>query len=127
MMPDGTGQTEFYGNNSWFPTTILHARGVPGTQKVIAIATGHHSRQTGKLILIDPAKGRQENQGVQLISPVRETKAERIDSYGQDGELFQYPYPLSETDYLVTYHPIGVAARRRPEFFSALRHLPDDH
>ncbi|MCX6925903.1 MAG: hypothetical protein NT154_22255, partial [Verrucomicrobia bacterium] len=25
MMPDGTGQTEFYGNNSWFPTTILHA------------------------------------------------------------------------------------------------------
>lgn len=107
MMPDGTGQTEFYGNNSWFPTTILHARNVPGTQKVIAIATGHHSRQTGKLILIDPAKGRQENEGVQLIAPVRETKAERIDSYGQGGELFQYPYPLSETAYLVTYHPLG--------------------
>jgi hypothetical protein len=26
MSPDGTGQTEFYGNNSWFPTTIMHAR-----------------------------------------------------------------------------------------------------
>ena len=33
MNPDGTGQTEFYGNNSWFPTTILHARGIPGTQQ----------------------------------------------------------------------------------------------
>ena len=69
MNPDGTGQTEFYGNNSWFPTTILHARDIPGTQKVVAIATGHHSRQMGKLIVIDPARGRQENAGVQLDRP----------------------------------------------------------
>ena len=107
MMPDGTGQGAFYGENSWFPTTILHARGIPGTQKVVAIATGHHSRQTGKLILIDPAKGREENTGVQLIAPVRETPAVRVDAYGQQGELFQYPYPLSETEFLVTYHPLG--------------------
>jgi hypothetical protein len=105
MNPDGTSQTEFYGNNSWFPTTIIHARGLPGSRHVIAIATGHHSDQSGKLILIDPAKGRQENDGVQLIAPVRATKAERIDAYGQDGDQFQYPYPLSETDFLVTYAP----------------------
>ena len=107
MNPDGTNQTEFYGVNSWFPTTILHARGIPGTQKVLAIATGHHSRQTGKLIVIDPARGRQENAGVQLVAPPRETPAVKIDSYGQEGELFQYPYPLSETEYLVAYHPVG--------------------
>jgi len=109
MNPDGTSQREFYGNNSWFPTTILHARGIPGSNKVIAIATGHHSLQTGKLIIIDPAMGRQENSGVQLIAPVRETIAERIDAYGQDGELFQYPYPISETEYLVAYSPFGWA------------------
>jgi hypothetical protein len=107
MNPDGTNQSDFYGGNSWFPTTILHARGIPGTQKAVAVASGHHSRQTGKLILIDPAKGRQENQGVQLIAPVRETPAVKVDAYGQEGELFQYPYPLSENDYLVTYHPVG--------------------
>jgi hypothetical protein len=107
MNPDGTNQTEFYGVNSWFPTTILHARNVPGTQKALAIATGHHSRQTGKLIVIDPAKGRQENSGVQLVAPPRETPAVKVDSYGQEGELFQYPYPLSETECLVTYHPVG--------------------
>ena len=116
MNPDGTAQREFYGNNSWFPTTILHARGIPGTNKVVAIATGHHSRQTGKLIIIDPAKGRQENSGVQLIAPVRETKAERIDAYGQKGELFQYPYPLSESEYLVTYSPFGWA--QKPVLFN---------
>jgi malonyl CoA-acyl carrier protein transacylase len=107
MNPDGTGQAGFYGVNSWFPTSILHARQVPGTQKVLAIASGHHSMQTGKLILLDPAKGREENQGVQLLAPVRETRAERIDAYGQQGDLFQYPYPLTESEFLVTYHPLG--------------------
>jgi len=107
MNLDGTNQCDFYGGNSWFPTTILHARGIPNTQKVVAIATGHHSRQTGKLIVLDPARGRQENSGAQLIAPMRDTPAVKIDSYGQEGELFQYPYPLSETEFLVTYHPIG--------------------
>ena len=114
MNPDGTGQSEFYGNNSWFPTTTLHARNIFGTQKVLAIATGHHSRQVGKLIVLDPARGRQENTGVQLVAPVRETPAVHVDAYGQDGELFQYPYPLSETQYLVTYAPLGWGGRDHP-------------
>ncbi len=107
MNPDGTGQTEFYGNNSWFPTTILHARGIQGSTKVVAIATGHHTRQFGKLIIIDPAKGRQENSGVQLIAPIRTTEAVRVDRYGQEGQLFQYPYPVSETVYLVASNSFG--------------------
>ncbi|MCX8157573.1 MAG: hypothetical protein N3J91_14195 [Verrucomicrobiae bacterium] len=107
MNPDGTGQTEFYGNNSWFPTVITHARQIPGTQKVLAILCGHHSPQTGKLAIIDPARGRQENAGVTLIAPERVTRAERIDAYGQEGELFQHPYPLNENEYLVSYAPLG--------------------
>ncbi len=107
MQPDGTGQTEYYGNNSWFPTTIAHARGIPGTSTVLAILCGHHSSQAGKLAVIDPARGRQENQGVQLVSPPRHTPAERIDSYGQDGELFRHPYPLAASEWLVSYAPDG--------------------
>ena len=114
MNPDGTGQSEFYGNNSWFPTTILHARNIPGTQKVLAIATGHHSRQMGKLIVLDPARGRQENEGAQLVAPLRETPAVHVDAFGQEGDLFQYPYPLSETEYLVTYSPRGWGGLRHP-------------
>lgn len=112
MNPDGTGQTEFYGNNSWFPTTILHARGIGGTQKVLAVLSGHHCHQRGKLAIIDRAKGRQENSGVQLIAPMQETEAVRIDSYGQDGEQFQYPYPITETTFLVTYEPYPAGNRR---------------
>ena len=105
MNPDGSGQTEFYGNNSWFPTSILHARGIPGTGQVAAILSGHHSDQSGKLALIDPARGRQENQGVQLIAPVRNTPAERIDSYGQHGDQWMHPYPLNDREFLVSFWP----------------------
>jgi hypothetical protein len=114
MNADGTGQSAFYGNNSWFPTTILHARNIPGTQKVLAIATGHHSRQVGKLIVLDPARGREENSGAQLVAPVRDTPAVHVDAFGQDGDLFQYPYPLSETQCLVTYSPRGWDGLPRP-------------
>ena len=83
MNYDGTAQTEYYGNNSWFPTTIMHARGIQGSQKLIAVLSGHHSSQQGKLALIDSSKGRQEASGVQLVAPLSETKAVRIDGYGQ--------------------------------------------
>jgi len=107
MNPDGTAQTEFYGNNSWFPTTIAHARGIPGTHKVLATFCGHHTAQAGKLGVLDPAKGRQENSGAQLVAPVRDTPAVRIDQFGQQGELFQYPFPLTTSEFLVTYAPDG--------------------
>jgi hypothetical protein len=107
MNADGTAQTEFYGNNSWFPTSILHARGIPGAEKVVAILSGHHSPQNGKLAILDPRRGRQENSGAQLIAPIRETPAVRIDAYGQEGDQFQYPYPLSETEFLVSCRPTG--------------------
>jgi len=107
MFPDGTGQMEFYGNNSWFPTTILHARSIPGSQKVLSVFTGHHSYQAGKLGVLDPGRGRQENQGAQLVAPVRDTPAERIDAYGQEGDLFMYPYPIDDHHFLVSYAPRG--------------------
>ncbi|MCF7954841.1 MAG: hypothetical protein K9M75_03465 [Phycisphaerae bacterium] len=114
MNADGTGQTEFYGNNSWFPTTIAHARGIPGTRKVVSILTGHHSHQRGKLAIIDTSKGRQEAGGVQLIAPVRPTQAVKVDAYGQDGTQFQYPYPLSEDQFIVTYCPLDARNRKYP-------------
>ncbi|MDR2114800.1 MAG: hypothetical protein LBP87_00305, partial [Planctomycetaceae bacterium] len=107
MNYDGTGQTEYYGNNSWFPTTILHARGIPDSNKVVAVASGHHTHQRGKLIVIDRAKGTQENQGVRLIAPPRQTNADKIDAYGQDGDQFQYPLAINEHHFIVSYTPDG--------------------
>ncbi len=108
MYTDGTAQAAVYGNNSWFPTTILHARAIPGTDKIVSIFTGHHTRQNGWLGILDLSRGREEAGGAQLIAPVRPTEAVRIDKYGQTGDQFQYPYPLSETEFLVTMRPAVV-------------------
>ncbi|MCL2623279.1 MAG: hypothetical protein FWD31_06380, partial [Planctomycetaceae bacterium] len=105
MNPDGTGQTEFYGNNSWFPTTLMHTRGIPNTGgKVVSVFSGHHNLYYGKLGIVDITKGRQENSGTQLIAPIRETTADRIDAWGQQGDRFAYPYPINEREFLVGYN-----------------------
>ena len=107
MNSDGTGQTEYYGNNSWFPTTIAHARSIPGSDKLIAIATGHHCIQTGALIVIDAKKGSRETSGVTLVAPLVEDKSDRryrrVDAYtGFDGH-FGYPFAINEREYLASY------------------------
>lgn len=107
MLVDGTGQSECYGNNSWFPTAILHARSIPGTGKIVAVFSGHHTIQKGWLGILDPSRGRQENAGARLVAPARETEAVQVDAYGQSGDQFQYPYPLGETEFLVTFKPEG--------------------
>ncbi|MDP6524658.1 MAG: hypothetical protein QGH15_10595 [Kiritimatiellia bacterium] len=103
MNPDGTNQRELYGNVSCFPTSILHTRSIPGTGKYVCITSGHHSRQRGWLAIIDPRKGRQENQGIQLIAPVRKTLARTVDASCQSDNQFKHPYPLSETAFLVSF------------------------
>ena len=108
MFTNGAQQTEYYGNNSYFPTTILHARGIPGSGKVLAVLSGHHTHQRGKLAIIDPSKGRQETSGVTLVAPVEKLHGTiKIDKYGQRDDQWQYPYPLDEENYLVTFRPKG--------------------
>ncbi|MDR1497926.1 MAG: hypothetical protein LBS59_05895 [Puniceicoccales bacterium] len=110
MALDGTSQRAVYGENSWFPTTIAHARSIPGSQDMFAIATGHHTRQPGELILIEPAKGRQETEGITRLAPIRPHPNKRpviIDVYGQNDALFAYPYPLDSRQLLVTHNPEG--------------------
>ncbi len=105
MNADGTGQTEMYANNSTFPTSILHARGIPGSGKIVGVLSGHHCDQHGKLALIDPSSTREGAAGITMLAPLRPSRDARVDAYGQEGEQFQYPYPLTEDEFLVAYSP----------------------
>jgi hypothetical protein len=65
MNPDGTGQSEFYGSNSYWPNALFHARPVPNQPtKFVGIVTGHHVGRAGEMILFDRSKGRFETDGV---------------------------------------------------------------
>ena len=101
---------------SFFPTTVAHVRQIPGTRKVMGTFNGHHTPQHGKLGIIDIEAGRHENEGVVFVAPLRKPKAEIIDGYGQFGDQFQYPYPLNERDFLISYSPLGYDTGRPIDF-----------
>ena len=123
MNEDGTAQAEYYGNNSWFPTSLFHARGIPGTGKALAIASGHHVLQKGKLVLIDPRRGFEEESGVEYVGssapdgtrgrkraaeiPVRHGDGYPLDGFGQEGPQYAHPFPFAEDNFLVSYTADG--------------------
>ena len=62
MNPDGTGQAEFLGSNSYWPNSFFYARPIPGDpSRVISVIGGHHDNpRMGELVLFDAAQGRRE-------------------------------------------------------------------
>ncbi|MCI8360787.1 MAG: hypothetical protein HFE86_05550, partial [Clostridiales bacterium] len=112
MFPDGTNQTELYGNDANWPTTLIHTREIPGTSdKYIAIGTGHHTRQLGKLMIIDTSKGRNSVDAVDYVFPSENGNTPKtsasVDNFGQGGPMYKYPYALNESEFLVAYAPNG--------------------
>jgi len=110
MNPDGTGQTEFYGSNSYWPNGIFYARPIPRhPTRVVGIVTGHHGvRRMGELVIFDPAQGRHEATGVVQRIPGRGQKVEpliRDNLVDASWPKFLHPYPLSEKYFLVASQP----------------------
>ena len=112
MNVDGTNQRAVYGSNSWFPTTIIHARAVPDSPYLFAIGTGHHTLQPGALLRIDLRQGREEGAGCWQLAPLQRAKIIQIDRYGQDGPMAAYPYPVDENGVVLSYLPQGWGGHR---------------
>ena len=107
MNPDGTGQMEYYGSNSYWPNGVFAARPVPGRpNRVIGIVAGHHgSHREGELVLFDVGLGRREADGaVQRIpgrgKPVVPIVRDQLTA--ASWPKFAHPYPLSDKYFLVT-------------------------
>ncbi len=110
MNPDGTGQSEFYGSESYWPNSLFYARPLPGSNtKFIGVVGGHHGvPRMGELVLFDTALGRQEDTGA----------VQRIPGYGKkvEGKIvdslvnaswpkFLHPQPISQTTFIVSAKP----------------------
>ena len=110
MNPDGTGQTEYYGSNSYWPNSIFYARPIPGhASQFVAVISGHHGvARMGELILFDPARGRHEASGAIQRIPGRGKVVEPIirdQLVNSSWPKFLHPYPLSEKYFLVSCKP----------------------
>ncbi len=101
MNPDGTGQMEYYGSNSYWPNSMFYARPIPGhPTRVVATVSGHHGvRRMGELVIFDPTRGRHEADGAIQRIPGHGKKVEPIIADNLvDGSWpkFLHPYPLGD-------------------------------
>lgn len=110
MYPDGSGQEELYGSNSYWPNAIYGARPLPNhSTRFVGIVSGHHGdRRMGELVIFDPAQGRQEANGVVQRIPGYGRKVEPVIKdtlVNESWPKFMHPWPLSEKYFLVTCKP----------------------
>ncbi|MDP6542902.1 MAG: hypothetical protein QGH60_02860 [Phycisphaerae bacterium] len=121
MNPDGTAQSEYYGNNTFEPTNFFHPRGIPGTAKIMCLIGGHHTPQSGKLVVVDPSRGRQGTDGLVEIPSGKKPPYRKTDMYAKEGGHYCYPFPLDEKSLLVSYDPLAYHRRKKDG-----TRMPDD-
>ncbi len=115
MNPDGTRQTALYGNNSFWPISMLHARSVPGPdgrggrRRIVATLSGHHNvDQFGEIGLFDPSVGSEEAGGCVRLWPDRPIQPTKNEFFWRKlSAHYQYPWPLSDSFFLVSCRPKG--------------------
>lgn len=106
MNPDGTGQSAFYGSNSYWPNSLFYCRPLPNSQSMfVGIISGHHGvPRMGELVLFDAKLGRSDAAGAVQRIPGYERKVEAIIKDGLVNDSwpkFLHPFPLSDKYFLV--------------------------
>ncbi len=97
--PDGTNARLVYGNYTKAPHCTFEPRAIPGSQKIIFTASGHHSQTMGSLVLLDPAIGTEGEAPITRLTP--ETPFPEIEGWPR--AFYANPWPLSERTHLVAW------------------------
>lgn len=110
--PDGTGTSVFWGNQSYWPDLLMEARPIPGTNRVIFGAHGHHEVYWGGIGILDITKGFNYPHGLTKVTqelpwievgngPAEAMETDRYHTSGVYGG-YKSPYPLSDELFLVS-------------------------
>ncbi|MDX9868901.1 MAG: hypothetical protein RBT78_13360, partial [Kiritimatiellia bacterium] len=114
MRPDGTNPMAVWGNETPKPHCTFQAKAIPGSGKVVCVASAHHAITGGPVMLIDPAVHNNSEAAVTRLTPGHYPEAER----GPNNEWYNAPWPLAEDLFLVAYS-------RDPLMYEPARHNPD--
>ncbi len=96
--PDGTGISQYYGNDTLFPMMVVEASAIPGTEKIVATAQGHHSYNTGTTVVYDVRKGENGEEPVTHITP----ETPYSESQGWPDPHYSHPCAITEEIFLVS-------------------------
>ena len=114
MRPDGTNPMAVWGNETPKPHCTFQAKAIPGSGKIVCVASAHHAVTGGPVLLIDPAVHNNSQDAVTRLTPGHYPEAEK----GSNGEWYNAPWPLSERLFLVAYSRDGL-------MYEPSRHNPD--
>lgn len=97
--PDGVNARLIYGNYTKAPHCTFEPRAIPGSDKIIFTASGHHSQTMGSLVLLDPSVGTEGEAPVTRLTP--ETAFPEIEGWPR--AFYANPWPLAERTHLVAW------------------------
>ena len=112
MNPDGTQTQVLWGNQSVWPDLPKDVRAIPGSSRLMFTGSAHHDWFAGSIGVVDPTKGLNFPDGLTKVTAdvawpeSGNGPVDPIESpdYRPAGKYSAYdsPYPLSETDFLVS-------------------------
>ena len=110
VRPDGTMADALYKHHMRAPCGLRDTRSIPNSQKLVSIATGHHTFAYGPVVVVDPRHGMNNPAGLTIVTPgVRPQEGPMagapVDGGGvpDAGGLYQTPYAVDEKCFLVSY------------------------
>jgi len=110
VRPDGTKADAVFNQHLRAPFGLRDTRSIPGSSKLVSIATGHHTFAYGPVVVIDPTRGINEPGAIRSVTPHTLPQegpppGEAVPEGGvpDQGGLYQTPWALSETCFLASY------------------------
>jgi len=120
IRPDGTMNDGLFKVHFKTPQSVREPRSIPGSQKLVVIATGHHAPAEGAVAVVDSSHGPNDPAGLRYVTPsispveggLGSCKPVAEGGVPDRGGLYKSPWPLSEKAFLVAYahhHPKRMA------------------
>jgi len=124
MRPDGSNPMAVWGNETPKPHCTFQAKAIPGSGKIVCVASAHHSITGGPVMLIDPTVNNNSQDAVTRLTPGPYPEAESTSI----PEWYNAPWPLSEKLYLVAFSREGLMfepSRDNPDYALGLYAMDD--
>jgi len=99
IQSDGTAAGHYFGNYTPNPCRICQPRPIPGSHKIVATTSGHHTIHAGSLILIDRTIAEDGLDAITRLTP----EATFPESEVHSPVSFGSPYPLGEDLFLAAF------------------------
>jgi len=110
VRPDGTGADALFKQHLNNPWALEDARSIPGSNKLVAIATGHHTLAAGPVVVVDPHKGLNSADGIRIVTPGVDPPEGGMSGalvpeggVSGSGGFYMTPWPLSQQTFLASY------------------------